>query len=176
MPKVKQLLAKAKKKAAKAVTKVKEKLSPLVKFDWRKEIRKAGFKVSRLGVITKQVLNQPKEKIHTEKSLIRRQAITGIPAYKTKKYTKTQALNNVAREAGYRNIKQYFRERKTDSHRKFERQALKNKKDTSLSSEFERAYANYANAGYAEQSEEEYELLYESGLIDEEDYRTYTED
>jgi len=160
-------------------SKKKVKAPPLAKFDWKKELRKNGFKISRDGAIHKQVLNQPKKAkgiTYTEKALIRRQAKTGIPAYKQKKYTKTQALNLLAREQGYKDIKDYFKVRKSPKHRHFEQIAKEEKKSTGLGSSFEEKFKAYADTGYEHGTEEEYDLLYDLDMVDEEDYDDYPED
>lgn len=158
-----------------ATEKSKTKLPPLIKFDWKKELRANGFKVSRDNKITKQVLNQPKGRTYTEKVLLRRQAKYNIPAYKTKKYTKTQALNVIARETGYKDIKTFFKARKTDKYRVFARYARDAKKPTELGSEFARKYKTYSDTGFAS-GEAETDLLEEVDMIGPEDYDKYIED
>jgi len=167
----------ATKKKKTASSKPKEKLPPLKKFDWKKELRANEFKISRDGKISKQVLNQPRSgKQYTEKQLLRRQAMMNIPAYKQKKFTKTQALNQVVRQQGYKNIKQYFKIRKEDKHRIFERKASERGKEIGLGSDFEQAYANWQATGYERGSEAEFDLLYEIDDVADEDYDRYTED
>lgn len=156
--------------------KPKSKLPPLVKFDWKKELRKDGFKISRDGKISKQVLNNKKGQSYTEKELLRRQAKTGVPAYKTKKFTKTQALNVVARRQGYKDIHHYFKIRKTDKHRVFERYAKDAGQATGLGSSFESKYKSYADTGYEHGTEEEYDLLYDLDMVGDDDIDRYTED
>lgn len=156
-------------------TKKKAKLPPLSKFDWKKELRGNGYKISRTGKITKEVLNQPKGGESTEKQLLRRQAKYNIPAYKTKGFTKQQALNNLARNIGYKDINSYFKARKTGKHRVFERYAREAKKKIGLGSKFEKQYKKYADSGF-DHGQEEYDLLSMLDMVDEDDYDPYSED
>ena len=162
--------------AKKQAVKPKAKLPPLKKFDWKKELRANGFKISRDGKIQKQVLNQPKGNKYSEKTLLRRQAKTGTPAYKQKKFTKTQALNVVARQQGYKDIKHYFKIRKDPKHRHFEKLARDAGKDTGLGSQFEDKYKAYSDVGFEHGTDEEFDLLYDLDVIDEGDYDRYFED
>lgn len=162
--------------ATKKATK-KEKLPPLSKFDYKKELRKNGFKISRDGTIKKQVVNKPRkkgEKPYTEQALIRRQAMTGIPAYRQKKYTKTQALNEVARKNGYKDFKAYNKVRKSGKHRVFQELARKHGKDFGVGGELETKYKAYVDSGY--DPSEEYDLLYTLGEVGDEDEDRYKED
>lgn len=154
----------------------KKKEAPLPKYDYRKDLRKQGFKISRDGKITKLVLNKPKEsaKPATEKVLTRLQAMTGVPAYKVKKYTKAQALNELARSSGYKNYKAYQKQRKTGKHKAFERMARKHGVDAGLGSKFEKMFKAYADSGY--EDVEKRDLLFYMGEIDVEDFDKYTED
>lgn len=162
--------------ATKKAVKQKAKLPPLKKFDWKKELRKDGFKISRDGKIQKQVLNNKKGQSYTEKELLRRQAKTGTPAYKMKKFTKTQALNIIARKQGYKNIQAYFKERKSDKHRVFERYAKEAGIDSGLGSSFETKYKAYADSGYEHGTDEEYDLLYDLDMVGDDDIDRYIED
>ena len=156
--------------------KPKASLSPLKKFDWKKELRKDGYKISNDGKIKKQVLNQPKGQKYSEKILLRRQAKTGTPAYKTKTFSKSRALNDLAHKAGYNNIEEYFAARKTAKHRYFEHLVDEADKDTGIGSDFERKYKAYADTDFESGTDEEFDLLYEADLADEQDYDRYIED
>lgn len=152
-------------------------------FDWKKELRKDGFKISRNGKITKEItINwrtkyKPKELTPAKFAKLQKKSFVDKEEITTKiTLTKDKALNLLAKNAGFKNIAAFFDFRKTDKYREFEIKAKNAGVDSSLTSNFLQHLKAWKDVDFENRSEEAFDVLHDLHYVDYDDIDRYVED